>query len=365
MTQKWLSPLLIVTMILSLMLSQARTTHADEGSWPEDDAPGMRVATTNLVVNGDFEQLPFYWRYPNHYVAGGWMRWWINGSVLPEYVDTDGSKYSPYEGSHGQGYFKWGSTYIAGIYQIVSGLTPCRPYRLTAWGKGHGILTDLPGTRIGLDTMGTQLTLSDEDSAVHGGLPSSIVWSPEQTVLFTWQEFAVQAVPTGDRLTVVLYAAPWRYPDSESHYFDTYWDLVTMVPASFTGDRLPLPIATAPSSLITNIVSSTASGSLTINWNTTSSAFSQVWYTVFTPTVPLTPSTPLSYTMYLPLAARGTHYSFDAATAIDMAPSTSHQATITGLSTGQRVRFAILAHRLYNSSCVTEASSSFLVDIDD
>ncbi|MCS7179721.1 MAG: hypothetical protein N0A03_10760, partial [Anaerolineae bacterium] len=44
----------------------------------------------NLLVNGNFDDpaYPFYWRYPNHFVAGGWIRWWIHGTVLPEYDDA-------------------------------------------------------------------------------------------------------------------------------------------------------------------------------------------------------------------------------------------------------------------------------------
>jgi hypothetical protein len=36
---------------------------------------------SNLLTNGNFDELPFDWFSPNHYVAGGWYRWLIDSLV--------------------------------------------------------------------------------------------------------------------------------------------------------------------------------------------------------------------------------------------------------------------------------------------
>ena len=102
----------------------------------QTDHPILTLGTPAgvLLVNGNFEEVPFYWRVPTHWVAGGWYRWWSESTpTLPEFDDIRSWSPRPYDGNHAQVYFKWGQSYEAGIYQEVSGLTPCTPYRLTMW----------------------------------------------------------------------------------------------------------------------------------------------------------------------------------------------------------------------------------------
>ncbi|MCX7949984.1 MAG: hypothetical protein N2509_07710, partial [Treponemataceae bacterium] len=133
--------------------------------WPANLPVEAQGQTPNLLINGNFDELPFYWRPPNHFIAGGWARWWIDGTVLPEFDDVRTQR-PYYDGGHAQVYFKWGHTYEAGIYQVVSGLTPCVPYRFTMWARNHSLPGVLPHARIGLDPEGTQLTPDDWDSSV-------------------------------------------------------------------------------------------------------------------------------------------------------------------------------------------------------
>lgn len=308
----------------------------------------------NLLVNGNFDDpaYPFYWRYPNHYVAGGWIRWWIHGTVLPEYDDARTQR-PYYDGGHAQVYFKWGSTYEAGIYQVVSGLTPCTPYRFTMWARNHSLEGVLPHARIGLDPEGTQLTPDDYDCAVKTGLPPKTVWSREQTALFTWEKLSVEAESLGNRLTAILYAHPEPPPDGRTYYFDTIWDAGELVTGTYPGGRLPEPASWAPSGFITNIVTSTVLNALVIEWDTLAPASTQVWYNVISPTEPI--SFTGAFTVYLPLVAKAPYYTY--ATVPDVTPATHHRVVIGGLQNGQIVRFVALSRRLYDGSCVTEVSA--------
>lgn len=309
----------------------------------------------NLLVNGNFDELPFYWAPPNHHIAGGWMRWWIHGTVLPEFDDARTSR-PYYDGGHAQVYFKWGASYEAGIYQVVTGLTPCTPYRLTMWARNHSSLEGgLPRARIGLDPEGTQLTSGPEEGAVLG-LPPKTVWSREQTALFVWEELAVEAEPLGTRLTAILYA----HPDNPGNgFFDTYWDAGRLITSTYPGGRMPEPALWTPSGFITNVVTSTVLNALLIEWDTLAPASTQVWYNVVQPISPITPTGP--FTIYFPLILSSPSYAY--ATPLDTSLSTHHRAIIGGLEDGQIVQFVVVSRRLKNGACVTEVSEPRTVTV--
>ena len=317
--------------------------------------------TPNLLVNGNFDDpaYPFYWRYPNHFVAGGWIRWWIHETVLPEYDDAR-DKRPYYDGGHAQVYFKWGHTYEAGIYQVVTGLSPCTPYRFTMWARNHSLEGVLPHARIGLDPQGTQLTPNDDDCAVKTGLPPQTVWSREQTALLIWEELSVEAEPLGSRLTAILYAHPEPPPYGGPYYYDTIWDAGRLITGTYPGGRLPEPTSWTPSGFITNIVTSTVLNTLVIEWDTLAPASTQVWYEILPP-----PSSPISptgaFTVYLPLVMRAPTFTY--ATPLDVTPVTHHRAVIAGLQDGQTVRFVALSRRLLDGSCVTEVSAPIEVTV--
>ncbi|MFN3930007.1 MAG: hypothetical protein ACK4OK_10280, partial [Thermoflexus sp.] len=306
----------------------------------------------------------FYWRYPNHYVAGGWIRWWIHGTILPEYDDVRNQR-PRYDGDHAQVYHKWGATYEAGIYQVVSGLTPCTPYRFTMWARNHSLEGVLPHARIGLDPEGTQLTPNDDDCAVKTGLPPKTVWSREQTTLFTWEELSVEAEPLGNRLTAILYARPEPPNDDRVYYFDTIWDAGRLITGTYPGGRLPEPFSWEPSgfitNVITNVVSSGGSKALVIEWDTPDPASTQVWYEVISPTAPIAFTG--AFTVYLPLVMRAPRYTY--ATPLDLTPVQHHQAMINidHLESGQIVRLVALSRRFTGAACVTEVSAPIEVII--
>lgn len=344
---RWIVYLLVMCVLLAMsgmVLSLTRPTTA---------------LSDNLLVNGNFDELPFYWAYPNHFVAGGWDRWWIHGTVLPEYDDVKGIRANTYvDGGHAQVYFKWGNSYTSGIFQVVDGLTPCRPYELTMYARTHSLEGALPGARIGLDPVGAQLT---PDGAVHDQTPLyRSVWSREQTALFVWEELSVTAEPLGNSLTAILYASPVP-GSSDVHYFDTYWDAGALRPVPYSDGRLPGPIQPTDN-FITGVNPLTTPTSLTVNWNLAGPAGTQVWYSTFTPAppVPITSTFLINYPVYLPLV-QSNPLTFAHYTTLDYTTSAAHSATITDLSADQTVYFVVVARRSRGGACVTEYAGPYSV----
>ncbi|MBN2392385.1 MAG: hypothetical protein JXR84_16770 [Anaerolineae bacterium] len=325
-----------------------------------------KALSDNLLVNGNFDELPFDWYYPNHFVARGWDRWWIHGTVLPEYDDVakpGGVRVNTYvDGGHAQVYFKWGSAYTAGIFQVVNGLTPCRPYELTMYARTHSLDQAHPGSRIGLDPQGEQLT---PDGAVKDMAPlERTVWSREQTALSFWEELSVTAEPLGNSLTAILYASP--APGSDAvHYFDTYWDAGALRAAIYANGRLPGPTHLT-TSFINNVTPITSPTSLTLNWSLSDTAGTQVWYNIVPPPTPPTPITStfqINFLAYMPIAARGIPFNFPQQTALDYATGLTHSATISDLSSGEAVSYVVVARRLVGNTCVTEYAGPYIIQI--
>ena len=345
---------LLVSLLIVILLPLGRQpTWAEETRWPPNPPWPTSAQEENLLVNGHMED-GFYKRYPNHYVANDWHRWWIHETVLPEFADTQQTDPNRphYEGKRAQAYFLWGASYTAGIFQVVEGLTPCTPYRLATWARNHSLENVLPHARVGLDPQGVELT---SDGAVKNGLPEHTVWSEEQTALFTWEELSVQAEPAGSDLTAILYASPDEPDGRHYYYYDTLWDAATLVPVSFADGRLPAPASWSDSGFVFNTVTTRETGTITVEWDTLSPASSQVWYDLFTPTTPITYTGPSSYTSYFPLFLTSRDTSYDFATTLEVTPTRHHSAVILDIPDDREVRFVVLSRRPLDSSCVTEA----------
>jgi hypothetical protein len=329
----------IIALLLAVLLfeGQKETIWGAKDPWEDKKSYTEQQTEENLLVNGSMEE-GFYWAYPNHFVAKGWERWWIHGSVMPEYDDTNKSDVRPeYDGGHAQTYFKWGASYTAGIYQTVTGLSPCTPYQLTMWSRNHSLAGALPHARIGLDPQGLDFT---PDGAVKSGLPLQTVWSEEQTALFTWEQLSVQVEPLEDRMTAILYASPWRPNDKRTYYFDTYWDAGKLVHLPSPDGRLPEPDSWAPSELIQNLSAVSLLDRVIITWNTSSPASTQVWYEI-------TSSNAVAQNPPMALV-----------TPVDLTPVTQHRVVIEGLRSGEVVSFVALSRRPVNNQCVTEVSAT-------
>ncbi len=330
-------------------------------------APHIESAATNLLINGDMEMQPFIWYYPNHYVAPYWRRWWHYWSVIPEFDDTRTARVH-YEGLHAQVYFKWGPAYQAGIYQVVTGLTQCTPYELSAYARTHSLEGALPHARVGLDPTGTDMA-PGSDGGVYN-LPPLTAWSREQTVLNVWEQLSVQTEPLGDKMTAILYAAP-QPGSNQVHYYDSYWDAAVLEPKAFPDNRLPAPDSWTPSGFIYDVQTQKSGNSLTVSWKTQAAASTQVRYEI----LPYQPVTPISSTIlislthrvYMPLVSRDPiprPETFTRYTPLDTAPVTEHQVVITGIQPGDIVMLVPLSRRPTATTCTTETYNPLVIKFE-
>ncbi|MDY7075604.1 MAG: hypothetical protein SXV54_01640 [Chloroflexota bacterium] len=316
----------------------------------DKDPPHVQeLQTENLLVNGSMEE-GFYWKYPNHYVANNWQRWWVGGSI-PEYDDVRAWRSERYDGNHAQIYFRWGKSYTAGVYQRVA-VRPCTYYQFSMYGRNHSGYEVDHHARIGIDPLGREYDL------YMPSLPPDIFWSLEQTFFYTWGLHTVTGESHSDYITAIAYVSP----DNVYTTYDTFWDAGTLIELPPTPGRLPKPLDWEPSEFITEVVSYTQSGSLVIEWGTAEPASSQVWYHVHTPAPPITPTGTLLFpAAYLPLIINSQTPQFDMYTHVDRSDLTHHQATIWDLEEGQTVEFVILARHLVGDECRTSSSPLFEV----
>ncbi|MBN2005625.1 MAG: hypothetical protein JXA21_19865 [Anaerolineae bacterium] len=318
----------------------------------------------NLLVNGDFEiedpsTYGFVWYPPNHYLALYWYRWWVNEwpSQIPEYDDMrPGGRWPPYSGKHAQVYFKWGARYEAGIYQVVENITPCMPHEFSMYVFSSGNPGTEPRAKIGLDPQGTKITQHDH---VHNdllGWPPYMQWSAWSTAFRSWDRLAVTTESLGTQMTAVAYANP-SYSGSNIPFYDTWWDYGSLYQLNFPSGKLPEP-ASWTSLYLSNVAAQRIGDQLNVTWNSTMPASTQVWYTVQKYYEPVTPTVPLSYTVYLPLVAYSRPVQI---TTLDPNPVTSHSVTIslTGLNSKDSIKYWVLSRRPDVSVCVTEGHGPF------
>ena len=354
---------IIVTTALLVALALGEGNHVwgaddvpwkQELTWGTEDTPPhvQRMQGNNLLVNGDMEE-GFYWKYPNHFVANGWLRWW-KGDVIPEYDDVREWRPWRYDGNHAQVYFwYWPTAYTAGIYQRVA-VQPCVFYQFSMYGRNHSGNGADHHARVGIDPLGHEYDRFMSD------LPSSTVWSPEKTFFYTWGLHTVTTEARSDYITAVVYVSP----DHGYQPYDTFWDAGTLVQVLPPSGRLPDPPNWNPDGFITEVVSYTQPGQLVIEWQTTESASTQVRYRI----TPLSSPTPLTNTstlttIYLPLVMTSNWQMPDLFTPVDQTGGTHHQVVIqwpedqtVWPEKGYNVNFVILARHLANDACVTSVS---------
>ncbi len=347
---KRLSWKLVIAALFAVLLLWNGETSVGAGDGPGEEEPIaiQEMEKGNLLTNGSMEE-GFYWKYPNHFVANGWRRWWI-GDDIPEYDDARAWRPHRYDGNHAQVYFRWGKPYTAGIYQTAVA-RPCTLYQFSAYGRNHSGLGLDHHARIGIDPLGRKYQLYMDS------LPPEIVWSSEQTFFYTWGLHTVTAESHSDQITAITYVSP----DREYTVYDTFWDAASLIELPSPPGRLPDPADWDPSETITDISTRIDPGQLTIQWQTTISASSQVWYRVHSATSPITSTGTLltpAASVYLPLilACYEDGPKYPMYTPIDQSDLTHHQITITGLEKGQLVEFVILARHLVNDTCRTSAS---------
>jgi hypothetical protein len=344
---------LYLAVALAFTLASATVIEAVStvASSPSTALPIVHSQGTNLLLNGSMED-GFYWKYPNHFVANGWLRWW-KGDGIPEYDDARAWRPWTYDGKHVQVHFRWGVPYTAGIYQQVS-VQPCTFYEFNIYGRNHSGSGANHYARVGLDPHGRAYNTMGNPRV--DDLPADIVWSPYQTFVDTWGQHSTTAESQGDIITAITYASP----EPGFGFYDTFWDAGWLGLTSPPTGRIPYPESSGPDGFITSVVSDSLPGAIAVGWETSAPSSTQVWYRILSQTSPVTPTSTLSNTEFLPVVMANYRFpNLDSFTALDQTPVTSHLAIIGGLDLGQTVEFVALSRRLDEGSCLTSSSEFF------
>jgi hypothetical protein len=371
----------LVLLVVAGGLPNALAQGYMQASEIDDGVQASDALASNLLINGDMDQLAFYPRPTNHYVAGQWLQWWANYTAIPEYIDGG----HPYHNecypraentlchdraagvnNSSQGYIRWGAPFDAGIYQPVQGTTPCLLYTFEIYNRNDAayyhpqVAIDPTGWVI--TTPGNSLPNNCPPDGVTrcpdpyiSAFPSTTVWSAEGThPAYVWAPISVTVEALAETVSVWTRARP-----DIGGSMSTYWDYGSLTYTPFPENLLPQPPSPNPTGYIQNLASSFDGSNLTITWTTPTPASTQVLYTV--ESAPISPTVPMTHTTYLPLvAATPVERKAD----LDPTPVLHHTYTISGLKNGDMVTFVALSRRVGEGACVTETSLPVQVTIE-
>lgn len=374
-----------LALVIVSAFGASRLVSAQVGQPPVGPSSTTTVGD-NLLLNPNFDEPGFYFRFPNSLVAAQWYRWYVSNAFhpIPEHIDGGTEHHNacypePPPGgrcvdmmpkNRSQGYIKYGGPYIAGVLQPVQA-TPCLDYQFAGY-----VRTDEPGYRpkVGIEPTGWwlppknkpnpdwdyvcppdgQTLCPKEGFADESDMPASIVWSPPYAYdpPITWRgPISVTTEALSTTITVWTYAAP-----TEAGSQSTYWDVMSLY-------QVPRQTPLAPDGAVlvpdTSLNPTVITGTTTqIQWTTDQPAFSQVYYRLHSSSV-FTPTTGLTHTVYLPVAARSDYVSVsDFTYNTDRTPdlATSHSATLGGLESGATYDYMVAVRWFNGLTCVTTGS---------
>lgn len=372
MKHKPKSAIILLSVILLSAINIASLSQAELNTVNE-------ATDVNLLVNGDFDQAGFYWRPPNHQVAGTWYQWWGDYTNIPEYKDgghpfhnecypnTPGtlchdSSTNTYNSSQALIRYGYGS-FLAGIYKPVDNVVPCTLYTFEIWNRNDASGSIYHPT-LGIDPTGWIITrpsgndlwncppdghseCPDPYVNPQTGFPATMIWSPEMTQpAKVWAKGSLTAEAINTTISVWVYTAP----DEDQVSKSTYWDYGSVTQMPFPNNRLPDPPSWTPTGFIQNINNYVAGNSLVIEWDTLAPASTQISYTV-TPAV-VTSTLELSHTTYLPVLRSTPRFYYSA---LDTTPVVKHTVILDQLLGGDTVTFVPMSRRVNGNVCVTEA----------
>jgi hypothetical protein len=354
----------------------------------------QRFSDGNLLVNGDFDQLGFYWRPPNHFVADTWFEWWGDYNAIPEFIDGG----HPYHNqcypnlpntlchdsntginNSSQGLIKYGGLpFIAGIYKPVENVVPCTLYTFEIWNRNDAD-SSIYHPKIAIDPTGWIITrpgnsppyncppdgISNCPDPYIGndhGFPNTIIWSAQLSQpAYIWGKASLTVEAVNSTISVWTYTAP----NADQVAKTTYWDYGSVVQTPFPGDKLPQPVTWSSTGFISSVNTSYSGSDLIISWNTSAPASSQVWYYVIPANSAISPTIEVSNTVYFPLVQNYMNPGkFPFYTPVQSTPTTHHQAVINGLNNGDVLTFVPLSRYLVNTMCQTASDESYQVIVN-
>jgi len=314
----------------------------------------LRAATdesTDLLYNGNMDQAGFYWRPPNHWIAGGWFEWFSTQPFnFPEFGDGGERGFYHTYGSS-QRLQLWGNDYAAGLMQSMT-VAPCVYYQFQAYGQTRPGNQDPPPVnvpshmKVGLEPYGwmSGRSTSDYDPGLEPeNFPASVVWSPEATHNFSFAPYSVIAEALSDTLTVILYSYPEVDIDGGVIWNDTIWDTASLTQVA-TPNGMLLATGNLPSAdgKISQVVDTTVFNAATLQWQTSDPAYSQILYHYVGPVSGPPPPPIADHTD-----------DFEHQTSVDWTARMAHSIKLTDLSPASVYDVALLSRRWTGSACET------------
>jgi hypothetical protein len=330
--------------------------------------PTGDVTPGDLLKNGNMDQLGFYWRPPNHWIAGGWFEWFSTKPFnFPEYGDGfERNFYHTYPSSQRLQLF--GSDYAAGLMQSPT-VTPCTYYQFQAFGQSRPGSVNPPPVevnshmKVGIEPYGWKSGRSIRDGYDPGlepeDFPATVIWSPEATHNFVFAPYTITAEAQSDKVTVILYAYPEIDIPGGVEWNDTIWDTASLVEVPPPpGTRLDGGNVPEPDGLISNVSARVMPEVAIVQWETSVPASTQLLYRIAEPADPISNTQLLTYSLYLPMVTHAAGPSvLDRYSRPDTAPVLHHQVVLVGLPEIYTIDFVALSRRLTGEACVTSASS--------
>jgi hypothetical protein len=330
----------------------------------------------DLLTNGymDDPELGFYWRPPNHWIAGGWFEWFSRLPFnFPEFNDgSERNIFHSYPSS--QRLQLWGNDYAAGLMQSVT-VNPCTYYRFQAYGQSRPGTCEPPPVdvasrmKVGIEPYGwmSGRSIYDYDPGLEPDeFPDTVVWSAEATHNFAFTPYTVTAEALSSTVTVVLFSNPEVDTLGGVWWNDTVWDTASLLevppPSGTILDGSSLP---EPDGLITNLSIFALPRLAFVEWDTPVPASTQVLYRLVKPSSPVTETPPLTYTVFLPFLENGSSI-LNWRSSLDTRPVLHHVAALRNLPSKYVIDFVALSRRLTcpggqcrgdGGTCVTSASS--------
>ena len=239
--------------------------------------PTTLAQGSNLLQNPGFER-PYATSIPgkeNCFIAVPWVAWYVEGSkeetsqgyrLAPEYkmatrADIPGNRVR--SGELAQQYFHSFGNFQAGVYQVVSNVTPGARYRFDLWGMTWSCNDERKGNCGGAtsgDPSPMHLRIGIDPTGGRDPFNPAIVWSPEQNAYDNWYPFSVEAVAQNSTITVFVYS----YPDYRSQDNNVYLDDASLTLVAPPPTPTPRPTNTPqPTATPTNTPRPTATPTAT------------------------------------------------------------------------------------------------------
>jgi LysM repeat protein len=226
--QKWLSVLIVVAVVFSVMPRSATVT-----------------AQTSLLVNGGFEDAG------TGSTATSWTAWWLeapkpsdgsyNYAYKPrwnvEKLNTGAARELVYAGNNSQRVINNWDPWYAGVRQTVTAPAGAR-VRLTAYARVWASASDWPSASDPAAPVKAQVGI--DPNGGDNAFGSSVAWSAAIAPHGGWQSVSVEAVVgSAGRVTVFLGV---DYRGSSRFWLGSFWDEASLVVVS---GGTPIPGATS------------------------------------------------------------------------------------------------------------------------